>query len=463
MSSILIKNGQIITSKNTIRSDILISDGKIAAIGKNLNKIGFDTKIVDADPFLILPGAIDPHVHMELSVSGIISSDDFETGTIAAIAGGTTTIIDFVTPSRGESLIIALKERKELAGKSLCDYSFHISLTSFNDSTYEEMKKCKEEEGITSFKTYLAYKDTIGLEDKDLFSLMEFAKKLNVLITVHCEMGDEISYLQKKFISEGKIEPKYHALSRPPEVEEEAVDKVITMAKNIGIPVYIVHVSTKNAIDKISKAQNDGQIVLAETCPHYLLLLENEYERPARESLEYIMSPPLRSQTHRFALWEGIIKGIIHTIGTDHCPFNIIEQKEIGLNDFTKIPNGVPGIENRLSLLYTFGVLTNHISINRFVDLVSVRPAKVFGLYPRKGTIQVGSDADIILWDPNKKGIISARTHHQKCDYNIYEGFQTIGSPYMVICNGNIAFEDGNLKTEKGSGRYLYRGVGKYD
>jgi dihydropyrimidinase len=457
MGSLLIRNGTLVTSDASIKEDILIVDGKIHSIGKDLSKINTDTKLVDADSFYIFPGAIDPHVHMELPFCNTVSSDNFETGSIAALAGGTTTIIDFVTPARNESIIKSLYERKELAKKSYCDYAFHMSLTGYNDTTYNEMRRCIEEEGITSFKVYLAYKDTIGVDDKELISILDAAKNLKALITLHCEHGDMVAFLRDKYFSEGKIAPEFHPLSRPPELEGEAVHRVIILSKITGTPIYVVHVSTKNGLDEIYKAQQNKQVVFAETCPQYLLLNEDEYLKPFHESAAYVMSPPLRSKIHSDALWKGMKEGVVNTIGTDHCPFNSTGQKEIGKNDFRKIPNGAPGVENRLELLYTFGVLENKITLNQFVDMVSTKPSKIFGLYPQKGEIAKGADADLVIWDPAKEKTITSKTHLQNCDTNIYEGFRIKGSVDSVILNGEIVFKDGNFIKGSGRGKYIYR------
>lgn len=458
MAVLLIKNGHVVTDTNSFDSDILIVDGKIGELGKNLGKVNSHTRIIDATGLYVLPGGIDAHVHMELPVGGgQYSSDDFETGTCAAIAGGTTSIIDFVTPEPEQSLIEALKERKEVAKKSLCDYGLHMSITSWNNGISKEMRTCVEQEGIPSFKVYMAYKETIGLEDEHLIAVMDTAAKLDARVIIHCEHGEIISYLQKKFISEGKTAPKYHPLSRPPEVEKEAAARALMMARYTRCPLYIVHVSTRDAVDEIVKARASGKNVLAETCPHHLLLDETEYSRPGFEGAAYVMSPPLRSKHHSKRLWKALKNGDIQVAATDHCPFFMKGQKDRGLDDFTKIPNGVAGVENRMALLYTYGVLKKKISLLQWVDICSAAPAKIFGLYPRKGTITKGADADILLWDRHAGSTISARTHFHNCDTNIYEGFKIKGKPYMVITNGAIAYETGRIKLEKGSGRYLYR------
>jgi dihydropyrimidinase len=319
------------------------------------------------------------------------------------------------------------------------------------------MKACIENEGITSFKVYMAYQDTIGLGDAVIIKVMDAAVNLQALVAVHCEHSDAINYLQKKFLSKGKKSPKYHPLSRPPEVEREAVVRALMLAKITNCPLYIVHVTTMEAVKEISDARAAGQKVLGETCPHYLILDEKKYSLPGFAGAAYVMSPPLRTGEHSGALWKALKKGILQIVSTDHCSFNMKDRQKAGGHDFSKIPNGVPGVENRLSLLYTYGVLQKKISINRFVEITSTAPAKTFGLYPRKGTIKIGSDADILVWDPTHKGIISTKTHGHKCDTNIYEGFPIKGRPQIVILNGKIVFEDDVLKLGKGSGRYLSR------
>jgi len=311
--------------------------------------------------------------------------------------------------------------------------------------------------GITSFKTYMAYKGAIGIEEAELFEVMKVADKLNALVTVHCEMGDEIIKLQKEFIANGKTSPKYHALSRSSAIESESVKHVIALAKKANCIVYIVHTSAKKSLELISKALNKGQIVFSETCPQYLLLDDSVYSLPLPDSLKYVISPPMRKKKDQEALWNGLKDGYIHVVATDHCPFNTNGQKDKGIHNFTKIPNGAGGIENRLALLYTYGVLTGRITLNEFVGLTSTNPAKIFGLYPQKGEIAVGSDADIVIWDPSIKNIISVKTQHQHCDSNIFEGFATTGIAAYVICKGKITIENGKLKPNLPDGSFLKR------
>ena len=458
MSSLLIRNGHVITAVDSFNGDILIVDGKIRMLGSHLDIIEPDAEIIDASGLLVLPGGIDPHVHMELTVGGgMFSADDFETGTRAAIAGGTTSIIDFVTPEQGQSLIEALEDRKKAAEKSLCDYGLHMSITHWNDRAAGEMEQCVRREGIPSFKVYMAYKETVGLDDASLLKVLHTAAGLKARVAVHCENGDVISFLQRRFIEEGKTSPKYHPLSRPPSVELDAVHRILLMASITHCPIYIVHLSSPRSLEKALECIGTGVDIKVETCPHYLLLDEKKYDKPGFEAATYVMSPPLRTEADNAGLWQGIANDAIQVVSTDHCPFNTKDRKERGFDNFAKIPNGAAGVENRMALLYTYGVLKEKITLNQWVALTSTAPAKIFGLYPRKGAISKGADADLLLWNPNATGVISAKTHHHNCDTNIYEGFKIRGKPHMVIVNGKVAYSEGKFNIEPGAGRYLFR------
>ena len=456
--SYLIKNGHVITAVDSFRGDILVSNGKIRLLGKHLEVIEPKAKIIDATGLLVLPGGIDPHVHMELPIGGgFFSADDFETGTRAAIAGGTTSIIDFVTPEPGQSLVEALNMRKEVAQKSLCDYGLHMSITSWNENIPAEMQRCVKKEGIPSFKVYMAYKETIGLDDKYIMMVMDTAAKLKARVMIHCDYDEIIRYLQNEFISGGKTDPRYHRLSHPMEAEENAVFRAILMARVTGCSLYIAHLSSGHALLNIAETLSKKLNIVVETCPHYLLLDNAEYERPGFDGAAFVMNPPLRTETDIMLLWKALENNRIHVVATDHCPFNMKDRMKLGLHDFTKIPNGVGGVEHRMALLYTYGVLEKRISLNRWVALTSTLPARILGLYPRKGALVNGADADILLWDPHPESFISAQTHLQNCDSNIYEGFQIKGKPYMVMINGQIAYHDGCIQIETGAGHYLYR------
>lgn len=452
--NILIKNATIVNTDKTFSGDILTENGKIVEVAENIEAIE-NVQIIDATGLYAFPGGVDPHVHMELPTPAGNSSDDFYTGSLAALAGGTTTIIDFVTPSRNESLTEALAKRKLAAEKSLVDYTFHMGISSFNKNTASEVIKCVEE-GITSFKVYLAYRNTIGIGYDDLKNIMQIIAENHGTLAVHCEDGDEINRLQKDFLSKGQTEPLYHALSHPENVESEAVAEVLKLAEETGCKTYVVHVSAKRSIELIAQHKSSGKLY-AETCPQYLFLDETNYQKPLPDSLKYVISPPLRKKESMNALWQHIGNGTIDVLSTDHCPFNTFGQKDVGKNDFTKIPNGAGGIEYRLALLFTYGVLENKISLQRFVELTSTNAAKIFGLYPQKGLIAVGSDADLVLWNPNTESTISTQTQFQKCDSNIYEGIQVKGNAAYVICNGNIVFADGKHAVENQKGRLLKR------
>jgi len=456
---LLIKNGHVVTAVDSFKGDILVADGKIQLLGKHLEVIEPGAKVIDAAGLYVLPGGVDPHVHMELPIGGgQFSADDFETGTRAAIAGGTTSIIDFVTPEPGQSLIQALNLRKELAQKSLCDYGLHMSITSWNDNIPVEMRQCVEKEGISSFKVYMAYKETIGLDDKYILAVMDEAAKFKARVMVHCEYDEVIAYLQKKFkLEKQNPGPKNYAMTRPPSEEAEALSRALYLAATAYCPVYIVHLSGVPALLKIMDLPYKNLDVVVETCPQYLILDRSEYERPGFGGAAYVMSPPLRSDVDPVILWDALKNNKIQVVATDHCPFNMKGQKDRGVDDFTKIPGGAAGVEHRMALLYTYGVLEKKISLNQWVALTSTMPARVFGLYPRKGALVKGADADILLWDPKAEGSISAKTHLHNCDTSIYEGFRIKGKPHMVMINGKIAYEQGAVKCEKGSGRYLKR------
>jgi dihydropyrimidinase len=364
------------------------------------------------------------------------SSDDFYTASKAALYGGTTTIIDFVTPSKGQSLVDALDQRIKEASNSQVDYSFHVSPVEWCDTTDQEIRECVKQ-GFTSFKIYMAYKASIGLNDDVILKVMQAVASARGLVTVHAEMGDEIEQLRNKFFAEGKTEPIYHPLSRPSHTESNAVKRVIDMAAQTSCPLYIVHVSTKESIDHIRRAQESGQKVFAETCPHYLLLNDSVYNGNFEQTAKYVLSPPLRKTEDSQALWNAMDDGTIQTVGTDHCPFTQ-KQKEFGITDFRKIPNGACGVEHRMALLYTYGVLENRITLNQFVNLTSTQAAKIFGLYPQKGEIAVGSDADLVIWNPEEVGEISAKAHRSAADISIYERFGIVGAAELIVVKGEI-------------------------
>lgn len=451
MEIILIKNGNIVNERGILTKDILVEKDKILTIE---DKIPDDTmyKIIDAKNKFVIPGGIDPHVHFDLPTPAGNSSDDFYTGSIAALWGGTTTFIDFVTPNNGESLINALNKRKFVSKDSLCDYALHMGITWWHSSLEDEIKKCVEHEGITSFKVYLAYKGSIGINYKELFEIMKIIANYKAILLVHCEDGDSISNNQKRYISEGKTSPKYHALSRQSEIEAIAVEHVLEMAKITKCNTYLVHISSKLSMDKIIKYNLPN--VFVETCPHYLILNDKLYQSDDFEIAKYIISPPLRSKIDNEILWHYLSENKIDVVSTDHCPFNLNGQKDYGKDDFTKIPNGAGGIEHRLELLYKFGVLGNKISIENWVKLCSTSPSQIFGL-KNKGKLKKGYDADIVIWNNQLKNKISFMNHHQRCDNNIYEGIEVNGQAETIIRKGKIVIENRQLKGNLSKGQFI--------
>jgi dihydropyrimidinase len=450
---ILIKNGIIVNVNKSEQADILISEEKIEKVAKDI-KPDNSYHIIDANGKFIIPGGIDPHVHMQLPTPAGPSSDDFFSGSRAALFGGTTTIIDFVTPNRGQSMCDALDERILEAKKSLTNYSFHISPVEWRMSTESEIAECLKR-GFNSFKVYLAYKNAVGLKDDEFEHVLKTVAKEGGLVTIHCEDGDKIDELRNKFTKEGHITPEYHAKSRPAEFEAAAVKKSIDLAAKYNCPIYIVHVSSALSLTHIKDAQQKGQAVFAETCPHYLLLDDSKYNGEFKNTAAYVMSPPLRKKADQEALWDAIATGTVKTIGTDHCPFNL-KQKAAGVDDFRKIPNGAGGVEHRMALLYTYGVLENRISLNEWVDICSTQAAKIFGL-SQKGSITVGRDADIVIWNPDFENTISVKNHYQNCDLEIFEGFNTKGLAEIVIRNGEILVEDGKMIDGISCGKLLIR------
>src|SRR5215472_12589548 len=440
----LIRNGQIVTAVDSYSADILIDGATVVLIGKDLEKIaGPLDKTIDATHSLVIPGGIDPHTHMDLPFGGTSSSDDFETGTRAAVVGGTTTIIDFAVQYRGQSLNEALDVWFAKAeGKAAIDYGFHMIVTDLPDERLPELKAMIDQ-GVSSFKLFMAYPGVFLVDDGVIFKAMTAAGENGGLICMHAENGVVIDVLVKRALAEGKTEPKYHALTRPTKAEAEGVHRAIAIAEMANSPVYIVHLSCYDALKEVQAARDLGLPAFAETCPQYLLLDYSLYEKPDFEGAKYVMTPPLRDRENQELLWRGLRGDDLQVISTDHCPFCFKEQKELGKGDFSKIPNGGPGVENRMSLVYNGGVVSGKISPNRFVELTSTNPAKIFGLFPRKGTIAVGSDADIVIFNTEKKITISASTHHMKVDYNAYEGFEVRGVSEAVLCRGRVVVENG--------------------
>ncbi len=453
--SLIIKNGKIVTASDTFVADIMIEGEQIVQIGANLLTEG--KEIIDASGRFVFPGAVDPHVHNDEPFMGTVGADDFFTGTVAAACGGTTTTIDFAYQTKGKPLAYALQDWMNKAkGKAVIDYGFHIAIFEGNQAWIDEMPEMVAQ-GVTSFKAFMAYKGDIGVDDSTVFRMLQKCRDIGGILTVHAENGDVIDVLLQQELQQGHTSPQYFPRTRPSETEGEATGRVIALARIAGAPVYIVHLSAAEALDHVIWARNQGQVVFAETCPHYLFLTDSEYERPGFEPAKYICAPPLRGAAHQKSLWKGIETGNIQTIGTDHCTYNFATQKTLGLDNFSKIPAGVPGIETRLYLLWNGAVRTGRITPNRFVELVSTNPAKIFGLYPQKGTIAIGSDADLVIWNPDKEFIISQHNLHQNIDYTPYEGWHVIGAPEIVLSRGKVIVRDNQFIGEQAAGRYLKR------
>lgn len=455
---IVLKGGKIVTAVDSYFSDVRIEGEKIVSIGNDIEKPG--DEIISVEGCYVMPGGIDTHTHFDLDVGSTVTADDFESGTRAAIVGGTTTILDYATQNKNESLIEALKgQHKKAENQCYCDYGFHMGITDWNDEVSEEMKAMVEE-GVTSFKLYMAYKGKLQVDDGVIFNALKRSKEVGGLIGFHCENGDVIDSLIKEAKEKGNKTPIFHALTRPAETEREAVVRLLNIAEMADSPVYVVHLSSGEGLRSILEAKMRGIKVHVESCPQYLLLDDSCYGKVEDDSFEggkYVMSPPLRKKEDNKVLWNGIEAHEIETIGTDHCSFNFKGQKDLGRDDFSKIPNGGPGVEHRMGLLYTYGVAEGKISINEMVALTSTNAAKLFGLFPEKGTIAVGSDADIVVWDPNHTSVITAKTQTQRVDYTPYEGFKQQGKVLHVLLRGNKLIMDSKLINDKPSGKYLCR------
>lgn len=459
MSSVLIKNGRIVTASEDYIADLYVENGKISAIGANLDYKA--DKIIDASNKLVFPGGIDPHVHLDMPFMGTYSSDDYETGTRAALFGGTTTVIDFILQTQGDTLRNALKTwQKKSESKAIGDYSYHMAVTDFNDDVAKEIVEFIEEEGITSFKTFMAYKGALMIDDGQMVQLMKVVKKHGGLVTVHATNGDVIDSLIAKHLSEGKTAPLYHYLSQPEVTEAEASARFTDMLHYTGCTGYIVHMTCEGALNAVQRAGLRNQRVFVETCPQYLLVDASVYEEDF-EGAKWVMSPPIREKKDQAALWSGLQQGLVNVIGTDHCPFTW-EQKKMGKDDFSKIPNGHPAIEHRMELIFSEGVKKGKISLNKFVEVTATNPAKIFGMYPKKGTLAVGTDADIVIFDPEKEHVISKDTHHMNVDYSSYEGWEVTGKTETVLLRGQIAIENEECHLEPGSGQFVKRGKTSY-
>jgi dihydropyrimidinase len=452
----LIRNGTVVTARETGAADVRIEGGRITEVGPNLPANAADNAI-DAAGMYVMPGGIDAHTHLDMPLGSIVSTDDFETGTRAAAFGGTTTIVDFAIQARGTNMRDALDTWwKKAEGRATIDYGLHMIVTGLGGSGLEDMDDMVGE-GVASFKLFMAYPNSLMVDDATIFKALSRTARNGALVCMHAENGGVIDVLIERALAEGKTAPIYHALTRPPRAEAEAVGRAIAIAEIAGTPVYIVHVTSEDALNQVREARDRGVPVFAETCPQYLLLSIEELERPGFEGAKYVLTPPLRPKEHQPKLWDGLRDDHLQVVSTDHCPFCFADQKTLGKNDFTKIPNGGPGIENRLQLIYHYGVNSGKLSLNRFVETVSTAPARIFGLYPKKGEIAPGSDADIVIWDPDATHTISARTHHMRVDYSMFEGFEVRGNARTVLSRGEVIVDGGRFLGRAGRGNYLKR------
>jgi dihydropyrimidinase len=454
---LLIRGGEVVTASDRATADVRAEDGTIVAIGSRLEPRTGD-QVIDASGKLLLPGFIDPHVHMELKFMGTVSADDFESGGASGVAGGTTCFIDFCIPSPGQSMLAALEDWRSRSAKAVVDHTYHMAVTSWTDRTADEMRVVVQEHGITSFKVFMAYKGALMVDDDALYRVMQQAAKLGAVVTVHAENGDAVAHLQKELLAAGKTGPEYHPVSRPSAVEGEATERALMMAGLHGATAYIVHMTCREAMQALERAKIGGQRCYGETCPQYLLLDDTVFRKPDFGGSAYVMSPPIRPRAggHQETLWNGLGDRLLDSVGTDHCPFTH-EQKKMGLGDFTRIPNGAAGIEDRLLLLYTYGVLGGRFDLHRMVELGSTAPARIFGL-ANKGSIAVGKDADLVVFDPDGTSVRSAKTHFSRADRSVFEGFEVKGRIATTIVAGRVAFDGKKLTVERGAGRFVARG-----
>ncbi len=453
---VIIKGGTVVTAEQSFKADVYCEDGRIAQVGLDLDT-PTGVEVVDAGGQFVMPGGIDPHTHMQLPFMGTVASEDFYTGTAAGLAGGTTCIIDFVIPAPQTSLLSAFHQWREWAEKSVSDYAFHVAVTWWDDSVHQDMGTLVQEHGVNSFKHFMAYKGAIMADDEILVNSFTRAWELGALPTVHAENGELVWQLQRKLMELGITGPEGHPQSRPPEVEGEAANRAIRIAQALKTPVYLVHVSAKESLGEVIRARNEGQRVFGEVLAGHLLVDDSVYLNTDFDTAAaHVMSPPFRPKGHQDALWRGLQSGNLQTTATDHCCF-CADQKAMGKDDFTKIPNGTGGVENRMEVLWHAGVNTGKLTMNEFVRVTSTNAAQIFNMYPRKGSISVGADADLVIWDPEASKTISAKTHHQNVDYNIFEGMTVRGMPSHTVSQGKVVFKDGELSVERGAGRYIER------
>ena len=458
MSTALIQNGTIVTASERYQADIYVEGGVISLIGRALSLPA--ATVIDASGRLVLPGGVDVHTHLDMAAGQATTSDDFETGTIAAAHGGTTTIVDFASQAPGEGLGPALEARKKQAeGKAVIDYAFHLAVHELTEAVAEDMDRMVRHEGVTSFKLFMAYPGVHMVDDATVFRAMRRTRENGGLVCLHAENGGVIQVLVQEALARGDTAPRFHALTRPTETEAEATARAVALAEMAGAPVYVVHVSCAEALDAIRRARSRGMQAYAETCPQYLLLSSEEYEREGFEGAKFVMSPPLRETRHQQALWEGLARGEVQVVATDHCPFCMDRppHKRVGQEDFSKIPGGAPGVETRLPLLWDAGVRAGRIDAHRFVEVTATNPAKLLGLWPRKGAIAIGSDADLLVWDPDREVSLSAAALHMRVDYSPYEGRTVRGGPVTVLSRGEVIVDRGEFRGQAGRGQFVKR------
>jgi len=455
MTTKIIKGGTVVTAEGEARADVLIDGETIAAVGPDLD--GNGAEVIDATGAYVMPGGIDPHTHMELPFMGTVASEDFFSGTTAAAVGGTTSIIDFVIPGPQQDVMEAYREWRGWSEKAATDYGFHVAITWWDESVRQAMHTLVHEEGVNSFKHFMAYKNAIMCDDETLVNSFSEARGLGALCTVHAENGELVYRLQQEIYDKGIHGPEGHPLSRPPEVEGEAANRAIRIAEVLGVPLYLVHTSCIDALEAVTRARLEGQRVFAEVLAQHLVIDDSVYRNPDwRSAAHYVMSPPFRPKEHQEALWRGLQAGMLQTTATDHCCF-CTPQKEMGKDDFRGIPNGTGGIEDRMSVLWHHGVGTGRLTPSEFVAVTSTNTAKIFNLHPQKGSLAVGADADVVVWDAAASRTISAETHHQNVDFNIYEGMEVQGVCKVSLSRGRVVWNDGDVRTERGRGRYTKR------
>jgi dihydropyrimidinase len=459
--TILISGGTVLTSTGTIEADVLVDGERVSALYSRGTGPASPDQVIDASGMYVMPGGIDAHTHMEMPFGGTHSVDTFETGTTAAAWGGTTTIIDFAVQAKGTSLLSTLdKWHNKADGNCAIDYGFHMIVSDVNDTSLKEMESCVDA-GVNSFKMFMAYPGVFYATDGEILLAMQQASRIGGLVMMHAENGIAIDQLVAQALASGRTAPVEHGLTRPPELEAEATSRAITLAKVTGAPLYIVHLSAAQALAAVAAARDTGQNVFAETCPQYLYLSIEDLAKPDFEGAKYVASPPLRPKEHQASLWRGLRTNDLSVVSTDHCPFCFNEQKELGRGDFSKIPNGIPGVEHRMDLLHQ-GVVAGELSLTRWVEVASTTPARMFGLYPQKGTIQPGSDADIVIYDPTATQTLSVETHHMNVDYSAYEGMQITGKVKTVLSRGRVVIADGEYHGTAGYGQFLNRALSQY-